>query len=227
MDWNGRINPMLNHQCVEAVIWDMDGVLVDTGELHYQTWVKTLAEIGIPFSWEQFQQTFGMNNAGLLTYLLGKPLTEEFISEISERKERLFRQEMRGNVQLLPGAREWLERLSRQGCRQAIASSAPQENIDALVDALGIRGYFQALLSAGKIPGKPDPAVFLLAAERLGATPPRCVVVEDAVAGVEAARRAGMRCLAVTTTNPREALLGADLIVNSLLDLPEEAFWIA
>lgn len=223
---------MLVHQCAEAVIWDMDGVLVDTGEAHYQTWAKTLAEIGIPFSREQFRLSFGMNNAGLLTSLsgidsrLGKPLTEDFITEISELKERLFRQEMRGKVQLFPGAREWLERLSQQGCRQAIASSAPQENVDALVDGLGIRAFFQALLSAGKMPGKPDPAVFLLAAEVLGAAPQRCVVVEDAVSGVEAARRAGMKCLAVTNTNPAEALAGADVIVNSLLELPEEAFWV-
>ena len=107
---------------------------------------------------------------------------------------------------------------------QAVASSAPQANIDVLLDALGIRAYFEAEVSAEKMPGKPNPAVFLEAARRVGHTPDRCVVVEDAIAGVAAAKSAGMACLAVTNTNPAAALSAADLIVDNLADLPADAF---
>jgi HAD superfamily hydrolase (TIGR01509 family) len=201
----------------------MDGVLADTGEVHYQSWLKTLAGAGILFDRETFRRTFGMNNAGLLEFTLGYPLEPDRLQEISERKEATFRQEIRGRVKLFPGAREWLERLAGSGIRQAVASSAPLENIEVLVDELGIRQYFDVLVSAYKMPGKPDPAVFLEAARRLDMPPEACLVVEDSIAGVEAARRAGMRCIAVTNTNPREALQEADVIVETLVELGKEA----
>ena len=106
----------------------------------------------------------------------------------------------------------------------AIASSAPDANIQALVKELGLQDYFAAILSGSEMPGKPDPAVFLAAARRLEFPPERCVVVEDSIAGVKAARRAGMKCIAVTTTNPGEALQAADRVVHSLADLEEGAF---
>lgn len=211
-------------QKIRAVLWDMDGVLADTGEVHYQSWMKTLEGAGIPFGRETFRRTFGMNNAGLLEFALGYPLESDRLNEISERKEAIFRQEIRGRVRLFPGAKEWLERLRGSGIRQAVASSAPQENIEVLVDELGIRLYFDALVSAYHMPGKPDPAVFLEAARQLDTPPQNCLVVEDAIAGVEAARRAGMRCIAVTNTNPREALSAAEVIVETLEGLGEESF---
>ena len=212
------------NQKIRAVLWDMDGVLADTGEVHYQSWMKTLGGAGIPFDRETFRRTFGMNNSGLLEFTLGYPLESDRLNEISERKEAIFRQEIRGRVRLFPGAKEWLERLRGSGIRQAVASSAPQENIEVLVDELGIRLYFDALVSAYHMPGKPDPAVFLEAARQLHTPPQNCLVVEDAIAGVEAARRAGMRCIAVTNTNPPEALSAADVIVESLEEVKERVF---
>jgi beta-phosphoglucomutase len=213
---------MANKPC--GVLWDMDGVLVDTGEFHFLAWMKTMPGEGIPFDQDIFRRTFGMNNAGILALLLGRQPEPDYIERVSDLKESNFRQIIHGQVQLLPGVLDWLERLKRQGFRQAVASSAPQENIDFLIDELGIRGYFQAMVSAARMPGKPDPAVFLEAARRLEVPAGRSVVVEDAVAGVEAACRAGMKCVAVTTTNPREALGKADIIVDRLDELPEEAF---
>jgi HAD superfamily hydrolase (TIGR01509 family) len=207
-----------------GVLWDMDGVLVDTGECHFWSWSETLAEHGIPFSRDFFQATFGMNNAGVLTALLGQRLTPELLVEIGDRKEELFRQAVKGLAQPLPGVRPWLDRLLDAGFRQAIASSAPQANIDVLVDELGLRAYFDAIVSGADLPGKPDPALFLHVARLIDVPPARCVVVEDAVAGVEAARRAGMKCIAVTTTNPAEALKTADVVVERLDDLPVDAF---
>lgn len=208
----------------KSAIWDMDGVLVDTGQLHYQAWVKTFAEYDIPFSETVFKKTFGMNNEGILTYLFKEPPAKSLILEISNKKETLFRAQIRGNAQLMPGVAAWLSRLKESGYTQAIASSAPQANIDALIDELKIRDYFGAIVSGFDLPGKPDPAVFLRAASQLNSPPARCVVIEDATAGIEGARRAGMKCIAVTTTNPAHALSGANIVVDRLTTLPINTF---
>lgn len=202
----------------------MDGVLVDTAEFHFQAWSQALSEHGIPFTRELFTATFGMNNANILTTVLGQPPSPELLAKISDRKEELFRQAVRGKVKLLPGVLTWLERLRAAGMRQAIASSAPPANIDAVVSELSLHDYFHAIVSGFDLPGKPDPTLFLKAAHLIGVPPERCVVVEDAIAGVEAARRAGMKCIAVTTTNPAHALNEADVIVERLDTLPCDTF---
>jgi HAD superfamily hydrolase (TIGR01509 family) len=211
--WNGR-----------AVLWDLDGVLADTGQYHYESWEQILPKYGIPFTQDKLRRTFGMNNHGVITSLVGRDLERSYTDEIADRKETLFRDLIRGRIQPLPGVRAWLPRLRALGYRVAVASSAPQANIDAMMDQLGILPYFDAVVSSAGMPSKPDPAVFLLAAERVSAPPDRCTVVEDAIAGVEAAKQAGMRCIAVTSTNPREALSRADLVVDSLEDLKDSDF---
>jgi beta-phosphoglucomutase family hydrolase len=208
----------------KAVLWDMDGVLVDTGEFHFQAWQAVLAEQSILYTRDLFRQTFGMNNAGSLALILGQEPSPELLDTIDTHKEQAFRRLIRGRVQPLPGVVAWLARLQEQGFRQAVASSAPPENIDALVGELGLRPYFAAIVPGNDMPSKPDPALFLHAAGLLGVPPSRCAVVEDAVAGVEAARRAGMACLAVTTTNRAAALAAADLVVERLDALPPDTF---
>lgn len=205
-----------------GVLWDLDGVLVDTGEAHYYAWAKALDEHQIPFTREQFRATFGMNNAGILQLLLGRAFTPEALAVIGDEKELYFRESIRGRAQLLPGVTDWLARLQAQGVRQAIASSAPPANIEVIVDELNLRPYFEAVVSGADLPGKPDPATFLLAAEKIDCPPRHCLVVEDAVAGVTAAKRAGMKCLAVTTTHPASALQMADLITHRLDALPPD-----
>jgi HAD superfamily hydrolase (TIGR01509 family) len=208
----------------QGVLWDMDGVLVDTGQAHFQSWVDVLSEYDIPFSREFFRDTFGMNNAGILSILLGDRLTPELLYEIADRKETLFREAVRGSVEPMPGVIPWLERLQEAGFRQGIASSAPVANIDTLVDELGVRTSFDVIVSGVDLPGKPEPVLFLKVADMLHVLPERCVVVEDAVAGVEAAKRAGMGCIAVTTTSPASALGAADIVVDRLDDLPQDTF---
>ena len=207
-----------------GALWDMDGVLLDTGEFHFQSWRSVLSAYGIPFSRKTFRDTFGMNNVGILSILLGDELTPELLADISQEKERRFREAVRGHAQPLPGVLDWLERLQAAGIRQGIASSAPQANIDTLVDEIGLRAYFDAIVSGVDLPGKPEPDLFLKAARLLDVSPARCVVVEDAVAGVEAAVRAGMKCIAVTTTNPADRLSAADIVVDRLDALPEDSF---
>jgi beta-phosphoglucomutase len=206
-----------------AVLWDQDGVIVDSGELHYQSWLIALDEFNIAFERETFDHTFGMNNTGIIRLLLGDPPAER-IAQISDRKEIVYRQKIRGNLHTLPGVRVWLERLNRQGTPMAIASSAPVENIDITLEELGLRSFFDAIVSVAGRPGKPDPLVFLESASRLGMPPERCIVLEDGIPGVEAAKRAGMKCIAVTTTNAAEALAAADVVVERLDLLPEDIF---
>jgi len=211
---------------VQGVLWDMDGVLVDTGEAHFLSWTLALAEYNRSISRRQFRATFGMNNDGILRLFFGESLEPELVTKIGEHKEMLFRQAVKGNVKLLPGVQEWLARLKGWGVKQAIASSAPMANIDVLVDEVTLRDDFEAIVSGARLPGKPDPAVFLQAARQIGIPPERCVVVEDAVPGVQGARNAGMKCIAVTTTNEAAALQAADIVIDSLVDLSEEAFTV-
>jgi HAD superfamily hydrolase (TIGR01509 family) len=207
-----------------AVLWDMDGVLIDSGDFHYRAWVEVLGRQGLAFTAEQFRATFGMDNHGVLASLLGHEPQATWLGRVSDEKESAFREAIRGQAQPLPGVVRWLGRLKEAGVRQAVASSAPPANIDLLIDGLRLRGYFDAIVSTYGMPGKPDPAVFLEAARQVGVPPARCVVVEDAVAGVAAARGAGMACIAVMTTNSRQALSAADLVVDSLADLNDNAF---
>jgi beta-phosphoglucomutase len=209
-----------------GILWDLDGVLIDTGEFHFQSWSDTLAARDIPYSRDLFRATFGMNNIGTLTHLLGQPPTPEFATQIDDEKETAFRATIKGQAQPLPGVVDWLTRLKEQGVKQAIASSAPMMNIDVLIDELGLRSMFDAVVSGNQMRGKPHPDVFFEAASQLGLDPSQCVVIEDSVAGVTAAKRAGMKCVAVTNTNPAGVLkeAGADVIVNNLADLPIDAF---
>ncbi len=201
---------------LNGVIWDLDGVLVDTGEFHYISWHETLSHYGIPFTWDTFTQSFGMNNEGILRLLLAEEYSDEIFHAISEEKEKNFRRAIRGRVKTLPGAVNLLAEIEAANIPQAIGSSAPQANIDTIVSELGITSYFQAIVSAAEMPSKPDPEVFLTAAQLLNTPPERCVVFEDAIAGVEAAHRAGMKCVAITTTNESQQLQVADLIIDHL-----------
>lgn len=204
-----------------AVLWDLDGTLVDSEELHWEAWRETMAAEGVPISWEQFKATFGQRNDSFVPLWLGEGATPERVARIGDAKEECYRRLVRERG-LTPaaGAQHWVRRLQREGWRQAIASSAPAENVAVMLEALGFADAFQAIVAAEDVTaGKPDPHVFLLAAERLGVPPSRCVVVEDAPAGIEAARRAGMRSIYV-----RGAGTGADLAVTSLTELPDDAF---
>lgn len=207
-----------------GVIWDLDGVLADTTEAHFYAWTTALTARGIPFDRSRFDRVFGMNNVDTLRAVLGRTPTQEELTGIADRKEALFREHAEGLVRPMPGAIQLLDGLDRAGWLQAVASSAPRENIDLLVDVFGIRPYFAAILSGDGLPaGKPDPLLFLMAAEALRLTPERCVVVEDAPPGVEAARRAGMPCIAVATTRPRETL-GPGPVFADLQAVTEETF---
>ncbi len=205
-----------------AVLWDLDGTLVDSGDYHWRSWRDTLAAEGHPLTYQQFLDSFGQRNDRILAGWLGSDASASAIARIGDAKEALYREfARREGLVALPGAVQCVKRLHDDGWRQAIASSAPRANVEVMVDAVGIAGYFDALVAAEDVTiGKPDPQVFLTAAARLGVLPARCIVVEDAAAGIEAARSGGMRSIGVSAT----ATLAADLFVRSLADLPLDAF---
>ena len=202
-----------------GVLWDLDGVLIKSSQQHLDSWISVLPRFGLKMSRELHEKTFGMNNKEILTIMLGEPPEADLLHRISSAKESAFREIIKGTVEPLVGAVELLEKLYSVKVRQAIASSAPEENIHVVVEELKIGGYFQALVSGHDLPAKPNPAVYLEAARQIELGPEACVVVEDAVVGVRGAKKAGMRAVGVTTTHAAEALRDADLIVVSLLDL--------
>ena len=208
-----------------AVIWDLDGVLADTAEVHFRAWVTALAEWEIPLDRATFDRVFGMSNRDTLTDLLGRPPEPRELATITGRKEHLFRLEASWLARPMPGALDLLAEMGASGWLQALASSAPQANINLLVDKLGIRKWLKAIHSGEDLPtGKPDPTLFLRTAGALQVPPERCIVVEDAPAGVEAARSAGMRCIAVATTRSRAVLTVADLLFDDLTQVTADAF---
>jgi len=206
-----------------AALWDVDGTLIDSSEYHWLSWREALAAEGMALTREQFASAFGRRNDEILRGYFGEDYPAAEVSRVGGAKEELYRGLVRERgVRLLPGVGRWLERLKAEGWLQAMASSAPRANLEAITAALGLGGYFDAVVSAEDVTvGKPDPQVFLTAAARLGVEPARCVVVEDAPAGTEAARRAGMRAVGVLTMHEQ---VEADLVVRTLEELAEDAF---
>jgi len=200
-----------------AVIWDMDGVIADTAPYHLKAWQDVFQKRGVKFTEEDFRRHFGQRNDTIIRTTLGGGISPSEIDVIAEEKEANYRQRVRQNIRPLPGAVKLIRSLKEHGFGVALATSAPIENIQLVMRGLGIEDSFQAIVSGREVKeGKPSPQGFLLAAKKLGVEPGNCIVIEDAPAGITAAKRAGMHCLAVTNTHPRSSLIEADLIVDTL-----------
>ena len=204
-----------------AAIWDMDGTLVDTAEQHFQAWYEVCRELGRDFTRADFAATFGRRNPEIIAHLFGDRFNPDQVADLGDRKEVLYRTAAARGVTLLPGVADLVEGLAREGFRQAIGSSAPRANLELLLEQTKLRAHLGAVVGMEDTTrGKPDPQVFLVAAQKLGVEPSRCVVFEDAVAGVQAARAGGMRCIAVSFVghHSEESLrqAGADLVVPTL-----------
>lgn len=209
-------------QTLFGVIFDMDGVLVDSGAAHLRAWQQLGTEIGTPFSQELFQRTFGQRNASIIPQWLGQ-VPPQRLAGLDARKESLYRQFVRqGSVRVFRRIPELLIELRKLGVRLAVASSGPRENVALLIDVIGAGSVIDASVASEDVrEGKPHPEAFLTAAQRLGVAPARCAVVEDSVHGIEAAKRAGMPAVAVLTSTARQQLTaaGADLVVNEVGNL--------
>jgi beta-phosphoglucomutase len=206
-----------------AVIWDVDGTLVDTAELHFQAWLTLAQEIGFPFTRADFAATFGMRNPEIIPKLFGIHDPAE-MQRLGDHKEELYRREACRGVALLPGVKTLLESLHKAGIGQAIGSSAPRANIELILELTGTASFFSGVIAMEDTQrGKPDPQVFLLAAQKLRAQPEKCWVMEDAPAGIQAARAGGMSCVGVTFVGHHDPAVlvnaGANLVVDSLANV--------
>ena len=202
----------------------MDGVIVDSRPHHLTAWHQLALEHALDHEPDYFTHTFGLRNDAIIGRLV-PGISAERLALMAHRKETLFREGARGNVEALPGVRELLALLDEEAVPKAIVTSAPRANLDLILETLGLRRHFQALVSeedASK--GKPDPEGFLVAAARVGVDPVRCVVIEDAPAGLQAAKAGGMRAIGVTTTHPAPDLGDADLVVDSLSEAAVRGF---
>lgn len=215
--------------CSKAFLWDMDGVISDSGQFHFAAWQETFGKRGIEFNQEDFAGLFGSRNDFIIREVMGERLDEEEVTAMVQEKEACYREKARGHIRPLPGVIKLLEAIKKGNFRLALASSAPRENIELANAELKLDKYFDVIVSGTQVAeSKPSPQIYLLAAEKLGAEPRHCLVIEDSPLGVKGAKAAGMKCLAVTNTHPEQVLRGADRVVDSLeeVDLITLIRWI-
>jgi HAD superfamily hydrolase (TIGR01509 family) len=212
-----------------AVIFDVDGVLTDSYHPHFLSWQRMFGELGQSFTEEQFRGTFGRTNRDIFAELYphgtdgGGGLTEEQIVNWGDRKEELYREIIAEKFEPVPGAVDLIDSLVAAGFKLGVGSSGPPANIAVTLENLRRTVTFSAIVTGADVQrGKPDPQVFLLAAERMNVPPAQCAVVEDAPQGIEAANRAGMTSIGLTGTTTREALSHARLVVDRLAELSPE-----
>ncbi len=192
-----------------AVIFDFDGVVIDSHEAHGRSWFALAAELQKELTHETFVSTFGQRNESILPFLgWAEEGDRERIQQLGDRKEDLYREILRAEgIEPLPGVVALLEDLKQNGIPCAIGTSTPRANVECVLEITGLAGFFQDIAASEDVThGKPDPEVFLKAAAKLGAEPSTCVVIEDAHVGIRAAKAAGMKAVAVTTTHPAESL---------------------
>ena len=204
---------------MRAILWDLDGVLVNSMDFHYRAYSEVLSWRGVELSREVYlKELIGLRNYVILRRLLGD-LSDEDVTALAELKEEAFRRLIAGKVKALPGAERLVRRAKKATLRQAIVSSTPRANIEVMLQSLGLWELFDVIVGEEDAArGKPDPEGFLVAASRLSVAPAECVVIEDAPEGIAAGKAAGMRCIGVTTTRPAERLSQADLVAGSLED---------
>ena len=212
----------MTHTTNRAVIWDLDGVIIDSADEHRRAWQRLAREEGIPFTDADFWATFGKRNDDIIPQFWGN-VTPEHLVDLASRKEVYFREYIRDTAAPLPGAMELMRELHEAGYRQALASSTPVENIQLISSVLHLERYLSELVSGETVArGKPAPDIFLKAASDLGVLPSDALVIEDAVAGIQAARAAGMRCIAVAGERDLPGLRAADLVVRDLTEVSAE-----
>jgi beta-phosphoglucomutase family hydrolase len=200
-----------------GVIFDMDGVLADTGPIHYESWVKMANEIGKTFKKSFFEATFGQQSVHITRKLVGRKVDQNLVEKWAQLKEQYYREMVKDKIEPLPGVIELIEDLKSTNFKLAVGSSGPPENVELLLKSLKIKLFFDVIITAADVQnGKPSPDVFIIAAQKINVKPQNCLVIEDAPVGIEAAKRANMKCIALTTTHDVIELRTADMIVQDL-----------
>ena len=210
---------MINFMQLQAVIWDMDGVILNSEPVHYRAKNMVFEKYKIAVNADRIQRSYGMTDRQVIQFVTDEQLPEDVIDRMVQEKNVLFRRFISEHATFLPGVQKWMELFKQNGVSQALASSSSEANINLILDKLDAAQYFNEVISGETMPSKPDPIIFLKAADLLGVIPLNCLVFEDAIAGVQAAKAAGMKCIAVTTINPAEKLADADLVLNNLAEM--------
>jgi HAD superfamily hydrolase (TIGR01509 family) len=200
-----------------GALFDWDGVLVDSKALHEAAWVQVAHEFGYPHGPDDFRRYFGSQNRRAITEILRWTSDRALVERISVRKEIIYRERLGASDIWMPGSAAFVEWLTARGVPCAVVSSSPRANIDVVLGQGGLRAQFGAVITSEDTRvGKPDPEGFLLGAARLGLPPERCVVFEDAPAGIQAGLAGGMRVVALSTTHPASELGQAQLVAPAL-----------
>lgn len=212
----------MNHREPIGVIFDMDGVLVDSAQPHLESWQVLAEENDRSITREQFAASFGRQNNDIIPLLFGD-MDAKRCAALADRKEEIYRDLVRHAPPIVSGAVELVQALHERGVLLAVGSSGPRQNIELVLAAMGVGELIPVVISGDEVQrGKPDPQVFLLARQGLGIEAGRCAVVEDAPAGIAAALSAGTRAIAILMHHPAEAFANADCIVDRLSDLTPE-----
>lgn len=206
-----------------AFIFDMDGTIVDNMSFHTQSWVAFFQRRGLDIDADAFfRATAGRQGKEIMRSHLGEHLDDEAVLVLNDEKESVYRELYEPHRKTVAGFDELVVRAKAGGIALAVATAAPNANITFTLDGLDLRRHFDAVVGAADVAhGKPHPDVFLLAAQRCGVKPEHCIVFEDAPLGVEAARRAGMKAVVLTTTLPAEAFAEFDNIIHIASDFSQ------
>lgn len=209
----------MNFYETRAFIFDMDGTLVDNMYFHTQAWGKMLEENGIEINAHDFLvKTAGKTNREILPTVFGD-ISDERIEELGKRKETIYQELFLPERKAVEGVIEFLEASQKLGIKLAVATAAPVGNMEFILDGLDLRKYFGAITTAADVSkGKPNPEIFLKSAEKLGVKAQNCIVFEDAFGGFEAAHRASMKSIGITTVNSAEDILKLDSVVEAHAD---------
>lgn len=200
----------------------MDGTLVDNMHVHTEAWATLLDENGVEMDWHKFLvATAGRTNREILPTVFGD-ISDERITELAKRKESLYREAYLPIRKPVDGLVEFLTEAQKLGIKMAVATAASNPNMEFILDGLDLRRFFGAVTTATDVTvGKPDPAMFLVSAKKLGVEPQNCIVFEDALGGFEAAFRAGMKSIGITTVNSAENILQCDSVVEAHADFTQ------
>jgi beta-phosphoglucomutase family hydrolase len=204
-----------------AVIFDMDGVIVDNNRFHSNAWKEFCRIHGFSLSDDEFNKYIsGKINKDTLAFLFKRKLSADEIEKYGKEKEMIFRQIYKPYMQLPEGLTDLLTGLKQNKFKTAIATSAPVENVNFVFENLDIKKYFDAVIDESQINnGKPNPEIYLKAADRIGMNPAECIVIEDSTSGIRAAVNAGMKVIAITTTHNKMSLGNADMVIDSFKEL--------
>lgn len=203
-------------------IFDMDGTLVDNMRFHTKAWQAMLAENGIENDGHDFLvKTAGKTNREIIPQFFENATDEELLT-LGNRKEEIYRELFKPELKVIDGAIDFLEESQKLGIKMAVATAAPNENMEFILDGLDLRKYFTAITTAADVKnGKPDPESFLISAEKLGVEAENCLVFEDALNGFEAAYNANMRSVGLATVNSIETILNLPFVIEACADFSE------